>query len=421
MLNGILILPAAPILKRSRDTEHRYRPDSEFYYMTGSGEPGMVAVFGTDAEQGYVLFVPPRDPGVELWSGPRLSPEEARETLGADAAYPLDEMEERLLEMVKAHRRVYFRLGRAPRIQRLVLNALTWARTGGARSGTGPRTVEDPGSLLDDLRLLKDPGEIDLIRQATRMTVGAFHQAIGGTRPGMGEWEVEAVLESAFRQAGASGPAFPTIVGSGNNGCILHYVENGGRIGEDDLVLLDGGAEVGLYAGDVTRTYPAGGSFTPPQLEVYSVVQNAQHAAISKITPGNRLEEVHSAAVEALTAGLTELGVLRGRVEELLDEKAYQAHFPHRTSHWLGLDVHDVGDYRTDSGSRVLEPGMVLTVEPGLYFSAGSEGVPSHLVGMGIRIEDDLLVTENGAENLTEALPADPVELEELVGTAVQG
>jgi Xaa-Pro aminopeptidase len=347
-----------------------------------------------------------------------LSPEEARESLGADAAYPLDEMEWRLLEMIKAHRRVYYRLGREPRIEKLVLDALAWARTGGARSGTGPRAVEDPGSLLDDLRLLKDPGEIALIRQAARMTVDGFFEAIGGTRPGMGEWEVEAVLESAFRRAGGSGPAFPTIVGSGKNACILHYVENGGRIGEGDLVLLDGGAEVGLYAGDVTRTYPAGGSFTRPQLEVYSVVQGAQQAAISKIAPGNRLEEVHSAALKALTMGLMDLGVLRGRIGELLDEKAYEAHFPHRTSHWLGLDVHDVGDYRTDSGSRVLEPGMVLTVEPGLYFSAGSEGVPSHLVGMGIRIEDDLLVTEEGAENLTEALPAGPGELEELVGAA---
>jgi Xaa-Pro aminopeptidase len=421
MNDGLLILPAAPILKRTRDMELRYRPDSEFYYLTGSPEPGMVAVLGSPGGSGYVLFVPRRDPAVELWSGPRLGPEEAQEMFGADAVYPIDEMEERLPEMLRAHRRVFFRLGQSPRIEKLVLDALVWARAGGARSGTGPRSVEDPGALLDDLRLVKDPDELTLIRQATRLTVDAFSAAIAGTRPGMGEWEVEAELESAFRKGGAAAPAFPTIVGSGNNGCTLHYVKNGSRIGDQDLVLLDGGAEVGLYAGDVTRTYPAGGRFAPPQLDVYSVVLGAQKAAISRVGPGRRIEEVHEAALEALTAGLIELGVLKGRVGELLEMKAYEAYFPHRTSHWLGLDVHDVGDYRTNSGSRVLEPGMVLTVEPGLYFPTGPGEHPSHLGGMGVRIEDDLLVTETGYENLTEALPVDPPELEALVGSALKG
>lgn len=420
MEEGVLILPAAPILKRSRDTEIRYRPDSDLYYLTGSQEPGMVAVLGSGGESGYVLFVPRRDPAVELWSGPRLGPEEAKEELGADAVYPLDEMEERLSEMLKAHRRVFFRLGSSPRIEKLVLEALAWARGRGARSGTGPKAVEDPGTLLDDLRLIKDPDELALIREAAGLTVDGFSAAIGCTRPGMGEWEVEAELEAAFRKGGASAPAFPTIVGSGRNGCTLHYVENGSRIGGQDLVLLDGGAEVGQYAGDVTRTYPAGGRFTTPQLDVYSVVLEAQRAAISAAGPGRRMEDLHEAALEALTTGLIDLGVLKGGVAELLEGKAYEAFFPHQTSHWLGLDVHDVGDYRTDSGSRILEPGMVLTVEPGLYFPAGSGDHPPFLGGIGVRIEDDLLVTRTGYENLTKNLTVDPSELEVLVGSTLR-
>lgn len=420
MESGIMILSAAPILKRSRDIEHRYRPDSDFYYLTGSAEPGMVAVLGGGGgEDGYVLFVPRRDPAVELWSGPRMGPEEAQEKLGADAVYPLDELEERLPEMLKVYRRVFFRLGCSPRVESLVLDALAWARLGGRKTGRGPKSVEDPGVLLDDLRLVKDPDEITLIRRATRLTVDAFSEAIGGTRPGMGEWEVEAMLESAFRRGGASAPAFPTHVGSGKNGCILHYLENGSRIGDQDLVLLDGGAEVGLYAGDVTRTYPAGGRFTSPQVDVYSVVLGAHQAAISRVGPGIRVEEVHRAALEALTAGLVELGVLEGRIEELIEGKAYEAYFPHGTSHWLGLDVHDVGDYRDESGSRILDPGMVLTVEPGLYFPADPGSRHTRLEGIGVRIEDDLLVTEEGAENLTEALPVGAREIEVLVGSAV--
>ena len=420
MDDGILILPAAGVVRRSGDTELRYRPDSELYYLTGSVEPGTVAVLGNHGETGYTLFVPRRDPATELWSGPRLGPEEALEKMGADAVFPLDEVEERLPKMLRAHRRIFFRLGRSRRVEDLVLDSLAWARDGGARKGTGPRAVEDPGALLDELRLVKDSDEITLIRQATRLTVEAFAEAIGNTRPGMGEWEVEAALESAIRRRGASAPAFPTIVGSGETGCILHYTQNRNRIGEQDLVLVDGGAEIGLYAGDVTRTFPAGGRYSSSQLEVYSVVLEAQQAAISRVAPGVRREEVHGVALEALTAGLVELGELSGQVDELIEKKAYEPYFPHGTSHWLGLDLHDVGDYMTPSGSRVLEPGMVLTIEPGLYFPAGRGSFQPHLQGIGIRIEDDLLVTEDGSENLTEALPVDARGLESLVGSAIK-
>ncbi len=259
------------------------------------------------------------------------------------------------------------------------------------------------------------------LREATRVTVASFQETMGAIRPGLGEWEVEALLESAFRKRGASGPAFPTIVGSGENGCTLHYVANQDKIGDGALVLLDGGAEVGLYSGDVTRTFPAGGRFTESQLEVYRIVLSAHEAALSMVRPGSTVAQVHEAASRRITEGLVELGVLKGKVSDLLEEKAFEAFFPHQTSHWLGLDVHDVGDYASRSGSRILEPGMVLTVEPGLYLPSSSNLPPPSFRGIGIRIEDDVLVTEAGAENLTGALPVAPEEVEVLVGTGLRG
>lgn len=417
---GALVLPAAPVLVRSRETEHRYRPDSELFYLTGCTEPGVVALLRDAEEESYVLFVPRRDPEGELWSGIRMGPEEAQERFGADSVYPLEEMGERLPGLLQAHERVFFRLGKDPDVESSVRRALEWARTRGQREGKGPRALEDPGQVLDDLRLLKDPEEISRIRSATALTAGAFRKTLAGTRPGMGEWEVEALLESSFRKGGAEGPAFPTIVGSGGNGCILHYSRNRDSIQEEDLVLLDGGAELGLYCGDVTRTYPAGGRFTPRQTEVYEVVRRAHESAISQVKPGGTVAQVHRTALECLTCGLLDLGVLSGEMEELLEAEAYKPFFPHRTSHWLGLDVHDVGDYASKSVPRVLEPGMVLTVEPGLYFSPASD-LPDHgFEGTGVRIEDDLLVTEDGSENLTGSVPVSPEELEALVGSEVR-
>ncbi len=417
---GALILPAAAILHRSRDTQHRYRPDSELFYLTGCTEPGVVAVLRDSEEESFVLFVPRRDPKTEVWSGPRVGPEEAMERFGADSVYPLEEMEERFPGLLRSHKRIFFRLGVHTRVESLVMGALQWGRTRGPRTGEGPRALEDPGEVLDDLRLVKGPEEVSRIRRATEVTVAAFREALGATRPGIGEWEVEALLESAFRREGGSGPAFPTIVGSGENGCVLHYVDNQDPIDGAGLVLLDGGAEVDLYSGDVTRTYPAGGRFSDRQLEVYEVVIRAHRAAIASVRPGSTIGQVHDTALEQLTVGLVGLEVLTGTVGDLIAEKAHEPFFPHKTSHWLGLDVHDVGDYASTAGSRVLQPGMVLTVEPGLYFPS-SDDTPSHpYSGIGVRIEDDLLVTEDGAENLTGSLPVAPEELEALVGRALR-
>lgn len=415
---GILILPSSPLLHRSGGTEYRYRPDSELFYLTGCTEPQVVAVLrGGEEGDSFLLFVPRRNPEAELWSGPRMGPEEAREHFGADAAYPMDEMESRLPGLLKNPRRVFFRFGFSPRLERLVVESLKTARSRGARKGIGPRVVEDPGRLLDGLRLRKDPEEITKIRQATALSVAAFREAMAGTQGGMGEWEVESLLESAFRRRGARGPAFPTIVASGSNACTLHYSENQHTIGEGELVLLDGGAEVDLYAGDITRTFPAGRHFHGTQRAVYDVVLRAHQAALGAVRPGNTVAHLHEVAVGVLTQGLMELGVLSGEIEELIQKKAYEPYFPHQTSHWLGLDVHDVGDYAREGGSQKLEPGMVLTVEPGLYFPPVPEASSIPFTGIGVRIEDDVLVTEEGAENLTETLPVSPEELQELVGS----
>lgn len=415
--DAALLLPSSPLLFRSKDTEHRYRPDSELFYLTGCTEPQVVAlIMGGDRGERFLLFVPRRDATSELWSGPRLGPEEAKERFGADAAHPLDELEDRLTELLKRPKAVFFRLGTRSELERLVVQALKTARGRGARTGTGPRRIEDPGQVLDELRLRKSEEEIAAIRRATGITVEAFGETLARARGGMGEWEVESLLEGGFRRRGASGPAFPTIVGSGQNGCVLHYSKNQKILEDGELVLLDGGAEADFYAGDVSRTFPVGGRFSEIQRDVYQVVLRAHGAALGAVRPGSTVGEVHDRALEKLTQGLVEMEVLSGELEDLVQRKAFEPFFPHQTSHWLGLDVHDVGDYAVDGRSRRLEPGMVLTVEPGLYFAPTEGREPGPLTGIGIRIEDDILVTESGAENLTGALPVLPEEVEGLVG-----
>ncbi len=421
MQGGVLVLPAAPVSRRSRDTQHRYRPDSELFYLTGNVEPGVVAVIRDSGEDDFVLFVPPQDDETRLWTGPRPDPEEAKEVLGADQALPLGSLDEELPALLRSGRRVFFRLGVHPDLDARVIDALKWSRNKGSRTGEGPRALMDPGALLDRHRMVKDLEEISRIRRAAELTATGFREAMIGTVPGMGEWEIEAILESSFRSHGALGPAFPTIVGSGENGCTLHYVENRDRIGKEDLVLLDGGAEVDLYAGDATRTFPAGRRFTRRNLQVYELVLRALKAAIAAVRPGATAAEVHEASVREITGGLLELGVLEGKLETLLEEEAFKPFFPHQTSHWLGLDVHDVGDYATDQGPVLLQPGMVLTVEPGLYFPRGPARAEHPFSGIGVRLEDDLLVTEDGVENLTESIPVAPEEVEALMEAGFRG
>lgn len=414
--DGAMILSSAPVLFRSRDTEYRYRPDSELFYLTGCTLPGVVAVLRGAVEEGrFVLFVPPRNPKEEIWSGPRMGPAEAQEMFGAEKVFPLEDLGEELPKLLRKPRRLFYRLGDSARLETLVVEALRFGRQRGPRKGDGPRGVEDPGQILDDLRIRKDPEEVSRIREATGLTVDSFREAMEGARPGMGEWEVESLLEAGFRSGGGRGPAFPTIVGSGKNACTLHYSANEHTIDDGDLILLDGGAEVGLYSGDVTRTFPANGRFSSRQRELYSVVRAAHRSALEMLRPGNEVAEIHQAASAVLTQGLADLGVLDGKVEDLLEAKAHEPYFPHQTSHWLGLDVHDVGDYAHGGSPRLLEPGMVLTVEPGLYFPVSEGEDPGPFAGIGIRIEDDVLVTEEGFENLTGSLPVELEGLEELL------
>lgn len=417
--SGVLVLPAAPILFGPGRSELRYRPDSELFYLSGFTEPEAVLVLrGFAQEDRTVLFCRSRDASLERWSGPRMGPDLAREALGLDATRSTDELGPELASMLSGADRVYFRLGAGSEVEPEVISALQTARRKGARHGRGPRGVLDPGLVLDDLRLRKDRAELDAVRRAVQVTVEGFEAALAGVAPGRGEWEIEADIEAAFRRQGAFGPAFPTIVGSGENACVLHHIRNDRRVGEGDLVLVDAGAEVGMYSGDLTRTVPAAGRFSAVQREVYEIVEAARREAVETVRPGIPEERVHDRALRVIVRGLRDLGVLSGSEDEIIQEKAYEPYFPHRTSHWLGLDTHDVGDYMVEGTSRPLAPGMVLTIEPGLYFP--SDVAEGALAGIGVRIEDDVLVTEEGSEVLSARLPTPPDEVEALVG-AVDG
>lgn len=413
-----LILPAAPEPGVGRDLELRYQPDPELYYLTGCTEPEAVAVLCPAHEEApFTLFVRQRDAEAERWTGTRHGPERAKEVFGADAAFPLSELENRLPAMLQRVNTVYFRLGTGrEEVERLVREILARARKGRQRSGRGPQALVDPGKLLDELRLIKDEHELGLLREAARITVAGFREAVRAIRPGTGEWQVEAALEGAFRWQGADGPAFPSIVGSGPNAVVLHYVANSRRLAAGELLLVDAGARYRLYHGDVSRTFPVSGTFSPAQRSMYDAVLAARDAAITAVRPGATIADVHRAAVRVLVEALVEHGLLEGEVDALVErEEGYKPYFPHRTSHWLGLEVHDVGDYAVDDVPRPLRPGMVLTVEPGLYIPADCEAARPELRGVGIRIEDDVLVTETGSEVLTAELPVTAEAVEALV------
>jgi Xaa-Pro aminopeptidase len=412
---GVMVLPAAPVQYSSRDGARPYHPDRELYYVAGTTEPESVAVLSGGDEPCLTLFVRDRDPEAESWSGARLGVNGANERFGPDACHPLSELTTLLPDLLGGGDKVFFRMGQGDALERRVVEALDTARSRGARTGSGPRAVVDPGEILDDLRLVKDSYELETIRRAVSISLEGQRAASDVIAPGVGEWAVEAALDGAFRAAGGAGPAFETIVGSGNNACVLHYVANRGIIGDDALVLIDAGASYGLYSGDVTRTYPASGRFTGPQRDVYGVVDDARRAAVSAVAPGASIGSVHDAATRALVEGLTALGVLGGDVDDIIANERHKPFFPHQTSHWLGLDVHDPGDYARDSISRVLEPGMVFTVEPGLYFRPDLES--AGFSGIGVRIEDDVVVTADGCEVLTAALPTDIDQIEALMGS----
>lgn len=410
---GVVLLGAAPPPRAGADTELRYLADSELFYLSGCQEPQSVLVLSGSSEQpACTLFVRGRDPAEELWTGPRPSVAEARAAYGADVAYPGSELAARLPALLEPADQLYYRLGADAALDALVRKELTDARRRRPRSGQGIHTISDPGRLLDELRLRNDADEVARIRAACALTVAAFRDLRDVLRPGAGEWEIEAALEAGFRKRGASGPAFPTIVGSGAHATVLHYSENRSPVQAGELVLVDGGARADMYCADVTRCYSATGRCSPAQRALHDVVRRAHDAGIAAAMPGAEVAGIHAAAVRVLVEGLLDLRLLQGDPAALVaDQDSYRRFFPHRTSHWLGLDVHDVGAYVVDGAPRVLEPGMVLTVEPGLYLSVTDPDVPPEFRGIGIRLEDDVLVTASGPEVLTATLPIDPAAL----------
>jgi len=412
------VLAASPELHIGHDTELRYAIDPELWYLTGYAEPEAVLVLRpSDDEPVFTLFVRPRDPERETWTGGRGGVEAARDAFSADDARSITELNEHLPKLLSQVDTVYARLdsGR-PAVDAVIAAALRGARRSRPRTGKGPFVLIDPGSVLSELRLFKEPAEVRAIREAARITVESFIDAAARIRAGAGEWLIEAALDGGFRSRGAAGPAFPTIVASGPNATVLHHVSNDRIMTGDDLVLVDAGARKDMYCADITRTFPVSGGFRGAGGAIYEIVLAAHDAAIAAVHPGATVRSVHDAAQRVLVEGMIALQLVTGDVDALIEqEKPVTAWYPHRTSHWLGLDVHDVGDYVSGGGPRVLEPGMVLTIEPGLYVPAHAEDSPAALRGIGVRIEDDVLVELDGRDVLTSALPVRPADIAALV------
>jgi len=416
---GAAIFPAAPLSIRSHDTEYRYRQDNDLYYLTGFPEPESVCLLSPQHDkERFILFVRPRDKDKEIWTGKRFGVEGAKEIFGADAAYPIDKLDEVLPEHIAAVEKVYYALGRDERMNAKILELMNRGRLQRPRSGRGPVSLIDPGEILHEQRLRKSAEEIGLMRRAVAASAAAHHAALMQTRPGMYEYEIEALLEFHFRRLGAEGPAYPSIVASGANATILHYTLNNQRMQEGALLLIDAAAEYGCYCSDVTRTFPISARFSPLQRDIYNLVLTAQKQAIALVCPGVRFDDVHQRATEILVDGLREFGLLAGQTREIIEKGEHRRFYMHRTSHWLGMDVHDVGKYKLDEVSRTLEPGMVLTVEPGIYIAEDAEGVDDRYRGIGVRIEDDVLVTADGHEVLSAAIPKDVDDIEALRGGA---
>lgn len=417
--DGIAVLPAAPERVRSRDTHHPYRQDSDFSYLTGFPEPEAVAVLVPGrAPAEFILFCRERDPGRELWDGPRIGPEGAVSDFGADDAFPIGDIDEILPGLMEDRERVFYNMGMDPEFDRHVQDWVRRLREQLHGTERTPHEFVSLDHLVHDMRLYKSRSELRAMKRAAAITVEAHRAAMRACQPGMHEYELQAELEFRFAQQGAQ-PAYQSIVGSGPNACVLHHVSNRRLMEEGELVLVDAGCELDGYASDVTRTYPVGGRFSEPQRELYEIVLAAQAAAIEALVPGEHWNSSHEAAVQVITEGLRRLGLLEGTPRRLVRDGAYKRYYPHRTGHWLGLDVHDVGDYRFEEAWRQLEPGMVTTVEPGIYVPPSDRDAPAAYRGIGIRIEDDVAVSKDGPDVLSRALQKDADAVEALlVGAA---
>lgn len=419
MLPGsIALIPAAWPQRRNRDIQYLFRQDSDFHYLTGFNEPEALLLLAPGRAHGeQILFCAERDPLAERWDGERLGPERASQMLGVDDAFPYGDLDDIVPGLLEGRDRIYMALGEYPEFDQRLLGWVSDIRKREASGAMPPGEFVTLKHLLHEQRLYKSAKEIKLMKQAALITAKGHLRAMQLCRPGMSEAELEAELTYEFMRHGARNPAYPSIVGAGENACVLHYVDNQASIGKSDLVLIDAGCEYQHYAADVTRTFPAGGKFSEPQRLLYDVVLRANLAAIDQCRPGQLFNAPHDTAIRVMVEGLVELGLLSGKVQRLIDAEAYKLFCPHKTSHWLGMDVHDVGDYRIDEHWREFEPGMVLTVEPGIYVPSdeSTEHLPAQFRGIGIRIEDDVLIAADGPEVLTAQVPKAIEEIEQLM------
>ena len=411
---AVAVFPAAPEKVRSGGSDYPYRPSSDLLYLTGFAEPESALVLRPGAEKDQVLlFVRPRDRHREQWTGRRAGPEGAILEYGVDAARTIGELDGLLATLLANRDDLHYTLGVDEAFDAKIAGTLHYLRGAERRVGRGPQRVVDPAGTVHEMRLRKGPEEIGLLEAAARITAEAFVAAMGAARPGAREYEVQAAIEHVFRRRGAAGPAYETIVASGKNATVLHYAANSGTIEDGALVLVDAGAELDFYASDVSRTVPAGGRFSPAQRRCYDLVLAAHEEALGMVRPGITLDDVHGSVVARLTEGMIGLGLLAGAAQGRIEDESYKRYYMHQTSHWLGLDAHDAGRYVGPGGAaRALEPGMVFSVEPGLYVPADDLTAPQELRGIGIRVEDDVLVTEAGHRNLTEAIPRRPEDVE---------
>ena len=412
---AVAIIPSAREATRSNDTQYRFRQDSDFLYLTGFEEPEAIAVIAPFREQKFTMFVRPRDPEREIWDGRRAGVEGAKSEFGADESFPIVEFDEKLHDLLDGADKLYYRLGVNPDLDDTIIRQIARMRALNRKPVHPPQTIIDPATIVHEMRVVKSDEEIELMQRAADIAAEAHCEAMKAARAGMKEYEVEALIELIFKRRGAAAPAYTSIIGAGANATVLHYINNDGELSDGDLLLIDAGAEYKGYASDITRTFPINGRFTKAQREIYELVLKAQMACVELVRPGTTHDQLKAHSVEVLTEGMVELGLLQGDPKQLIKEKKHEKFYMHGLGHMLGIDVHDVGRYYFEKESRALEPGVVMTVEPGIYVAPDTKDVPEQYLGIGVRIEDDVLCTANGPRVLTNKVPKQPDEIEALM------
>ena len=412
---SVAIIPSAREATRSNDTAYRFRQDSDFLYLTGFEEPEAIAVIAPAREHKFTMFLRPRDPEREIWDGRRAGVEGAKSEYGADEAFPIVEFDEKLHDILDGAENLYYRLGVHPDLDNTIIRQIARMRALNRKPIHPPQTIIDPATIVHEMRVLKSDDEIALMQRAADIAAEAHCEAMKAARAGMKEYEVEALIELIFKRRGAAAPAYNSIIGAGANATVLHYINNDGELRDGELLLIDAGAEYKGYASDITRTFPVNGRYSKPQRDIYDLVLKAQMECVELVRPGTTHDQLKAHSIKVLTEGLVELGLLQGKPEDLIKEKKYEKFYMHGLGHMLGIDVHDVGRYYFEQESRALEPGVVMTVEPGLYIAPDTKDVPPEYLGIGVRIEDDVVCTANGPRVLTSKVPKQAEEIEALM------